>query len=73
VAEPTFEDVDTLMGAATPHFAYQIRERVERLVTDLPEGSAVRQYADERLRQLDGLGLTNSKADRGDPSAPNAT
>jgi hypothetical protein len=68
--EPTIDDIDTLFGAATPHFAYQIRQRVERLIDDLPAGSDVRAYAAERLAQLDALGRTNSRAVGGDPSAP---
>ncbi len=43
--EPTFDDVDTLIGPATPHFAYQIRERVQRLVVRAarrPSGAEVR-------------------------------
>ena len=73
VAEPTSEDVDTLIGAATPHFAYQIRQRVERLVADLPQDHPVRRHAEDRLRLLDRLGYTTSKAEGGDPSAPIAT
>ena len=43
--EPTKEDVDALVGPATPHFAPQLRARVEELVRDLPERHPVRQYA----------------------------
>jgi hypothetical protein len=68
--EPTLDDVDTLLGAATPHFAYQIRQRVKRLIDELPVESEVRAYAVERLAQLDVLGRTNSIAAGGDPSAP---
>ena len=68
--EPTFDDVDTLIGPATPHFAYQIRERVQRLVSGLPDDHPVRQYAAERLALLDRLGYSTSKAEGGDPSAP---
>jgi hypothetical protein len=68
--EPTTQDVDTLIGPATPHFAYQIRRRVELLVADLPAEHPVRRYANDRLTLLDGLGLTTSKAEWGDPSAP---
>jgi hypothetical protein len=68
--EPTLDDVDTLLGAATPHFAYQIRQRVERLIAELPSASPVRAYAVERLAVLDQLGRTNSKGLSGDPSAP---
>ena len=72
MAEPTANDVDTLMGPATPHFAYQIRQRVERLVAGLPADHPVRAYAAERLALLDGLGHSTSKGERGDPSAPRA-
>lgn len=68
--EPTTEDIDVLLGPATPHFAYQIRTRVEALVAGLPEDHAVRRYADTRLAELDRLGYTTSKAQGGDPSAP---
>jgi hypothetical protein len=70
MAEPSTQDVDTLIGAATPHFAYQIRQRVERLVDPLPQDHPVRRYAAERLALLDRLGHTTSKAEGGDPSAP---
>jgi len=43
--EPTFADVDELVGPATPPFAYQLRARVRELVNDLPEEHPVRQYA----------------------------
>lgn len=68
--EPTIEDVDVLFGAATPHFAYQIRQRIQRLVAALPSDHPVKAHATERLIQLDTLGHTTSKAAGGDPSAP---
>ena len=68
--DPTLEDVDVLLGAATPHFAFQIRQRVVRLVADLPSDHPVKVYASERIAQLDQLGHTTSKAEGGDPSAP---
>src|SRR5215813_6882641 len=60
--EPTFADVDELVGPATPHFAYQLRARVRELVLDLPEDHPVRQYADEKMELLDRLGHASSKA-----------
>ena len=62
--EPTKEDVDALVGPATPHFAPQLRARVEELVRDLPgapSGEAVRAGADRgsgatRLRVVQGRG-----------------
>ena len=63
--EPTFSDVDELVGPATPHFAYQLRARVLELVLDLPEEHSVRQYAQEKMDLLDRLGHASSKADDG--------
>jgi hypothetical protein len=68
--EPTRDDVDALVGPATPHFAYQIRARVKELVADLPEGDRVRQYAEEQMARLDRLGHASSKADEGERESP---
>ena len=62
MAEPTFADVDALVGPATPHFAYQLRARVRELVADLPEDNEVRKYAEEKIALLDRLGYASSKA-----------
>ena len=62
MAEPTFADVDELVGPATPHFAYQLRARVRELVLDLPEEHPVRRYAEEKMELLDDLGYASSKA-----------
>ena len=64
--EPTKEDIDALVGPATPHFAYQLRARVEELVLDLPDGHAVKEYANERMALLDRLGHASSKAEQGE-------
>ena len=61
--EPTTDDIDALVGPATPHFAYQLRARVRELVEDLPADHAVRRYAEERLALLDRLGHASTKAD----------
>jgi hypothetical protein len=63
--EPTRDDVDALVGPATPHFAYQLRARVRELVADLPEGHEVRAYAGQKLQLLDRLGHASSKAEEG--------
>ena len=67
--EPTRDDVDALVGPATPHFAYQLRARVYELVEDLPEDHEVRRYAEEKMRLLDRLGHASSKAEEG-PRVP---
>jgi hypothetical protein len=65
MAEPTREDVDALVGPATPHFAPQLRARVEELVRDLPETHPVRAYAREKIELLERLGYASSKAEEG--------
>jgi hypothetical protein len=61
--EPTREDVDAIVGPATPHFAYQLRARLEELIADLPDSHPVRQYGLERMELLDRLGYASSKAE----------
>jgi hypothetical protein len=68
--EPTRDDVDALVGPSTPHFAYQLRARVEELVAGLPESSDVRRYAGEQMERLDRLGHASSKADEGPRESP---
>jgi hypothetical protein len=67
--EPTIDDVDALVGPATPHFAYQLRARVRELVQDLAEDHPVRRYAEEKMELLDRLGHASSKAEEG-PRVP---
>ena len=63
--EPTREQIDALVGPATPHFAYQLRARVQELVLDLPEDHELRGYAEEQMALLDRLGHASSKAHEG--------
>ena len=65
MAEPTLDDIDTLVGPATPHFAYQLRARVRQLIADLPEDHPVRRYGEEKIELLDRLGYASSKAEEG--------
>jgi len=62
MAEPTREDIDTLVGPATPHFAYQLRARVAELIADLPSDHPIRRYGEERMELLDRLGHASSLA-----------
>jgi hypothetical protein len=65
MAEPTRDDVDELVGPATPHFAYQLRARVHELIRGLPEDHPVRNYGEEKMELLDRLGHASSKAEEG--------
>jgi hypothetical protein len=63
--EPSRDDVDALVGPATPHFAYQLRARVRELVAELPDDHDVRLYAERKIELLDRLGHASSKAEEG--------
>jgi hypothetical protein len=63
--EPTVDDVDELVGPATPHFSMQIRARVRELVRDLPADHPVRRHADEKIALLERLAFATSKAEEG--------
>ena len=68
--EPTIDDIDALVGPATPHFAYQIRARVKALIEALPPGHPVRRYGEEKMELLDRLGHASSKAEEGPLEPP---
>ncbi len=50
--EPTVEDVRQLMGASTPHFALQIRNRIARLISGLPEDHPARVEGEREIARL---------------------
>jgi hypothetical protein len=68
--QPTRDDVDALVGPATPHFAYQIRARLRELVAELPAEHDVRRYAEAQMERMDRLGYASSKADEGQRESP---
>ena len=70
MAEGTRDDIDALVGPATPHFAYQLRARIEELVSDLSGDHEVRRYAEEKMELLDRLGHASSLAREGEPEPP---
>ena len=63
--DPVIEQIDELVGPATPHFAYQIRARVRELVEKLPEDHPARRYGEQKMDLLDRLGHASSKAEEG--------
>jgi len=70
MADPTRDDIDALIGPATPQFAYQLRARVRELIEGLPDGDPVRRYGEEKMELLDRLGHASSKADEGRRESP---
>ena len=63
MSEPTADDIDALVGPATPHFAYQIRARVREAIAGLPEDHPVRAYGEQQMQLLDRLGHASTKAE----------
>jgi hypothetical protein len=56
--EVTVEDVRQLMGASTPHFALQLRNRIAKLIAGLPAGHPARLEGEREIARLQSLGLT---------------
>jgi hypothetical protein len=65
MTRPTRDDVDALVGPSTPQFAYQLRARIEELISELPTDDDVRRYGESRMELLDRLGHASSRADEG--------
>ena len=56
--EPTIDDVRQLMGASTPHFALQLRNRIRTLIAPLPPQDPARQLGEQEMARLERLGFT---------------
>ncbi len=71
--EPTVEDVRQLMGASTPHFAMQLRNRIRTLITGLPEDHPARRLGEREIARLDEVALGSERrgeSGRGEPGMP---
>ncbi|MGA8354589.1 MAG: hypothetical protein WB698_10525 [Solirubrobacteraceae bacterium] len=53
--EPTVEDVRELMGASTPHFALQLRNRIRALIRGLPADHPARVLGEREIARLEHL------------------
>jgi hypothetical protein len=53
--EITVEDIRALAGPSTPHFALQIRNRIERLIAALPPGHPARVEGERQIARLTDL------------------
>lgn len=58
----TVDQIRELTGAATPHFALQIRERLKRLISCLPSDHPAKVYGEREIARLAALGTTGSLA-----------
>jgi hypothetical protein len=67
--EVTVDDVRQLMGASTPHFALQLRNRIAKLIRGLPVDDPARIEGEREIARLDRLafaGETRSDVDAQD-------
>jgi hypothetical protein len=53
--EVTIEDVRQLMGASTPHFALQLRERIRILIRPLPSDHPARIEGEREIARLNRI------------------
>jgi hypothetical protein len=66
--EVTVEDVRQLMGASTPHFALQLRERIRALIRRLPAEHPARIEGEREIARLDRIAFVGEV--RGHPAEP---
>jgi hypothetical protein len=64
--EVTVEDVRQLMGASTPHFALQLRNRIAKLIRRLPPDHPARIEGEREIERLIRLGYEGET--RGEPA-----
>jgi len=64
--EVTVEDVRQLMGASTPHFALQLRNRIAKLIAPLPPDHPARVEGEREIARLSRLGYDGER--RGIPA-----
>jgi hypothetical protein len=59
--EATVEDVRQLMGASTPHFAPQLRNRIRNLIAGLPPDHPARVEGEREIARLDEIALGSER------------
>jgi hypothetical protein len=53
--EPTVEDIRQLIGASTPHFALQIRNRIRKMIAGLPDDHPARRLGEQEIARLEQI------------------
>jgi hypothetical protein len=64
----TVEDVRQLMGASTPHFALQLRNRIQALIRGLPADHPARIEGEREIARLNRIAFVGEV--RGHPAEP---
>src|SRR5665647_1754233 len=67
---PSEDELAHLVGAATPHFALQIRERVAAYAESLPEGHPRLPALHDQMVRLDRLAVEGATGPAGDADLP---
>jgi hypothetical protein len=67
----TIDDVRVLMGASTPHFALQLRERIRALIRGLPADHPARIEGEREISRLDQIAFDGEV--RGHQAEPGLT
>ena len=62
----TVDDVRQLMGASTPHFALQLRNRIRKLIAGLAPDDPARRLGEQEIARLERLGFSGEV--RGEPT-----
>ena len=65
--EPTVDDVRQLMGASTPHFALQIRNRIRNMTVGLPADHPARVLGDREVARLEEIAFGGEDRGLADP------
>jgi hypothetical protein len=66
--EVTVEDVRQLMGASTPHFALQLRERIRLLIRLLPAEHPARIEGEREIARLNRIAISGeTRGHEGEP------
>ena len=73
----TVDDLRQLMGASTPHFALQLRNRIAKLIRGLPADHPARIEGEREIARLQQLGFNGEVrglvADPGMTTLPSVT
>ena len=51
----TVEDIRALAAPSTPHFALQVRNRIQKLIEGLPDGDPARREGEVQIERLEEL------------------
>jgi hypothetical protein len=64
--EVTVDDVRQLMGASTPHFALQLRNRIRKLIARLPADHPARLEGEREIARLERIAYTGETRGEGE-------